>query len=101
MITIAQVEEHFAENIGTPLRLPSEWKSYPEHYISRNWRDFSSTGQPEWTRPDSAWKNSFEVAEYNRHNGSIVNWWSPTIEGDKITGWTKLPGMGHTLSIWS
>ena len=99
MITIAQVEEHFQKNILPRLGRQYEFRSYPDHYATNCHKD--GRDAPDWCKADSPWREHFDVAEYNRHNGAVNNFWSPVIEGDRITGWQKRLGKGHTLSIWS
>ena len=99
MITIKEVEQHYANNILPRLGRQYEFRSYPDQYAGICQKD--GRDAPEWVKQDSPWRNHFEIAEYNRHNGCINNFWSPVLDGDKITGWTKSPGKGHTLSIWS
>lgn len=99
MITIEQVENHFQRNVFPRIGHQYEWRSYPDHYATNCHKEGGEV--PDWILPDSPWRDNFDVAEYNRHNGVINNFWSPTIQGDKITGWEKRPGKGHTLSIWS
>jgi len=97
VLTITQVEKAFSREIAPELGRQYEWVSYPAHVAEERAREGR---EPEvWSQGDSPWNGS-EIAEYNRHNGVIVEWWKPTIENDKISGWTKRPGRGHTLDIW-
>jgi hypothetical protein len=98
MLTIAQVEDHFQRNIFPSIGRQYEFRSYPDQYAGICQKD--GRDAPEWVKQDSPWRNHFEIAEYNRHNGCINNFWSPTISDGEITGWQKRLGKGHTLAIW-